>query len=160
MNDDDFGYYVAGYVDGEGCFCVSVGPRTKLRVGWEVRPSFSVSQNFDRADVLYRIRDRFQCGTIRRDSGSRTLKYELRSLSKLIAVVIPFFERYPLLSAKHSDFLRFADICRLMSNGAHRNPQGLESIFSLIAQMNPSGTRKYSLALEDIVSATGNSGKT
>ena len=49
--------YISGYVDGEGCFTVSISPRAKLRAGWEVRPSFSVSQNGDRAEVLYALQD-------------------------------------------------------------------------------------------------------
>ena len=44
--------YISGYVDGEGCFTISYSPRIKLRTGWEVRPSFSVSQNADRSEVL------------------------------------------------------------------------------------------------------------
>jgi hypothetical protein len=44
--------YIFGYVDGGGCFTVSISPRAKLLVGWEVRPSFSVSRNGDRAEVL------------------------------------------------------------------------------------------------------------
>ena len=46
----DISSYISGYVDGEGCFTVSFSPRSKLRVGWEVRPSFSVSQNSKRRD--------------------------------------------------------------------------------------------------------------
>ena len=34
----DVASYISGYVDGEGCFTVSVAPRPLL-VGWEVRPS-------------------------------------------------------------------------------------------------------------------------
>ena len=47
--------YISGYADGEGCFSVSIAPRATLAVGWEVRPSFSVSQNRDRAEVLYAL---------------------------------------------------------------------------------------------------------
>jgi hypothetical protein len=47
--------YISGYVDGEGCFTVSISPRAKLVAGWEVRPSFSVSQNGDRAEVIHAI---------------------------------------------------------------------------------------------------------
>src|SRR5262249_45146737 len=47
--------YISGYADGEGCFTVSISPQAKLLVGWEVRPSFSVSQNRDRAEVLHVI---------------------------------------------------------------------------------------------------------
>ena len=44
--------WVVGFVDGEGCFSVAIAPRGAMRVGWEVRPSVSVSQNADRAEVL------------------------------------------------------------------------------------------------------------
>ena len=40
----DLATYISGYVDGEGCFCVSFQPSRRHRFGWEVRPSFSVSQ--------------------------------------------------------------------------------------------------------------------
>ena len=47
--------YISGYIDGEGCFTVSIAPRPTLVVGWEVRPSLSVSQNGDRAEVLHLV---------------------------------------------------------------------------------------------------------
>src|SRR5215218_9465850 len=64
--------YISGYVDGEGCFTVSISPRAKLAVGWEVRPSLSVSQNGDRAEVLHAIQAYFGCGSIRPDRSDRT----------------------------------------------------------------------------------------
>ena len=51
--------YISGYADGEGCFTVSIAPRATLKVGWEVRPSFSVSQNRDRAEVLHALQAYF-----------------------------------------------------------------------------------------------------
>src|SRR6266571_6374333 len=92
--------YISGYADGEGCFTVSISPRRKLRTGWEVRPSFSVSQNADRAEVLAAIREYFGCGGFRPDRSDKTLKYEVRDLASLMAKVIPHFERYPLMSSK------------------------------------------------------------
>ena len=90
--------YISGYVDGEGCFTVSISPRAKLAVGWEVRPSLSVSQNGDRAEVLHQIQAYFGCGSIRPDRSDRTLKWETRRLDDLLARVIPHFETWPLLS--------------------------------------------------------------
>ena len=72
--------YISGYADGEGCFTVSIAPRATLLVGWEVRPSFSVSQNGDRAEVLQLIEATFGCGAIRPDrSGRRTTCTSRRS---------------------------------------------------------------------------------
>ena len=55
----DLSAYFAGFVDGEGCFTVSFSPRSKLLIGWEVRPSFSVSQNADRSEVLLLMQQHF-----------------------------------------------------------------------------------------------------
>src|SRR3954454_11525875 len=160
--------YISGYVDGEGCFTVSVSPRAKLVVGWEVRPSLSVSQNGDRAEVLQLIQAHFGCGSIRPDRSDKTVKWETRRLEDILARLIPHFERYPLLSGKQSDFDRFALVCHSMAAGAHRTTAGLITIVGLAAQMNPSGRRRYAaeeiLASlrqgEGIVCASGNGGIT
>ena len=106
--------YISGYADGEGCFTVSISPRRTLRVGWEVRPSFSVSQNGDRSEVLHALQAYFGCGSIRPDRSDKTLKWETRRLDDLVEKVIPHFEEYPMLSAKRLDFERFAAVCRLV----------------------------------------------
>jgi hypothetical protein len=136
--------YISGYADGEGCFTVSIAPRASLLARWEVRPSFSVSQNGDRAEVLFLIRDYFGCGSIRPDRSDRTLKWETRRLDDLVRRVIPHFEQAPLLSGKRRDFESFAAVCRLMVGGAHRSRVGLIEIVELARTMNASGTRRYS----------------
>src|SRR5206468_1380391 len=136
--------YISGYADGEGCFTVSISPRRKLRVGWEVRPGFSVSQNGDRAEVLHIFQAYFGCGSIRPDRSDLTLKWETRTLKDLIEHVLPHFERFPLISGKRRDFDRFASVCRLMAAGAHRDRAGLVEIVNLTRAMNPSGKRRYS----------------
>ena len=135
--------YISGYADGEGCFTVSIAPRATLAVGWEVRPSFSVSQNGDRAEVLYVLQAYFGCGSIRPDRSDKTLKWETRRLDELVERVVPHFIRFPLLSAKQLDFERFAFVCGLMAEGEHRSRLGLLKIVSIVREMNPSGRRRY-----------------
>ena len=160
--------YISGYADGEGCFTVSIAPRATLAVGWEVRPSFSVSQNGDRAEVLHALQAYFGCGSIRPDRSDKTLKWETRKLDELVERVVPHFVRYPLLSAKRLDFERFAVVCRLMADGEHRRRAGLIQIVSIVREMNPGGRRRYDadelLATlfkgEGIVCASGDGGLT
>jgi intein-encoded DNA endonuclease-like protein len=135
--------YISGYVDGEGCFSVSFSKREKFLVGFETKPSFSVSQNEDRAQILFLIQKEFKCGFIRRDFSDKTLKYEIRSLEDLINKIIPHFEKYPLLSFKQKDFKFFKQICFMMQKDLHRNKKGLQKIIDLAFKMNPSGKRKY-----------------
>ena len=135
--------YISGYADGEGCFSVSIAPRATLAVGWEVRPSFSVSQNRDRAEVLYALQTYFGCGSIRPDRSDKTLKWETRKLDELVERVVPHFIRYPLLSAKQLDFERFAVVCLRMADGEHRSALGLIGIVSIVRGMNADGRRRY-----------------
>jgi hypothetical protein len=160
--------YISGYADGEGCFTVSISPRAKLLVGWEVRPGFSVSQNGDRAEVLHVIQAYFGCGSIRPDRSDKTLKWETRRLDDLVGRVIPHFQAYPLLSGKRHDFEIFASVCRLAAAGDHRTRAGLIKIVELVRTMNPSGRRRYDAEAilaslrqgEGIVCASGNGGIT
>ena len=158
--------YISGFVDGEGCFCVSFQPSKRHRFGWEVRPSFSVSQNAERAELLYVIQRTWNCGYIRPDRSDKTLKFEVRTIGDLVSKVIPHFQTYPLISSKKADFGRFARICRSVGEDEHLERNGFETIVRLAMEMNPSGKRKYfgseilgSLRSgERIVYATGNRG--
>ena len=162
----DLNSYISGFVDGEGCFCVSFQPSKRHRFGWEVRPSFSVSQNADRAEPLHVIQRHWECGFIRPDRSDKTLKFEVRTIGDLVSKVIPHFRAYPLMSSKKADFDRFARICQLVSEGEHLERIGFEEIVRLAMEMNPSGKRKYSgseildslRSGERIVYATGNRG--
>jgi LAGLIDADG endonuclease len=158
--------YISGYVDGEGCFTITFSPRRGLRTGWEVRPSFSVSQNADRGEVILIIKEYFGCGSIRPDRSDKTIKYEVRRIDDLIEKVIPHFERYPLLSSKQKDFDRFARVCRLVQQGVHLTASGLREIVGLALEMNTSGKRKFVVGQigqpwepKGIVSATSNGGE-
>ena len=139
----DLPSYISGYFDGEGCFTVSISPRSRLRVGWETRPSVSVSQNGDRAEVLAAIAKYFSCGTIRPDPSDHTLKWETRSLTDIRSRVLPHFENYPLMSGKQRDVDLFTEICSLLAQGKHLSADGLGTIVQLAARMNPSGRRRY-----------------
>lgn len=139
----ELAYYISGYVDGEGCFSVSFTKRTKFLIGWETKPSFSVSQNHYRAEVLYLMQNYFDAGFMRRDFSDNTLKYEIRKLDDLLYKVIPHFKKCPLLSGKQKDFLLFEKICILMKENQHRNLNSLKRIVDRAFKMNVSGRRKY-----------------
>jgi hypothetical protein len=137
----------------------------KMRGGWEVRPSFSVSQNADRGEVLQDFLAYFGCGTIRPDRSDKTIKYEVRSIADLMGNVVPHFEAYPMRSSKQKDFEQFAIVCRLVAAGAHLTESGFREIADRAVTMNSSGRRKYAISeLLDrsepkvIVSASSNGG--
>jgi hypothetical protein len=132
--------YIAGYVDGEGSFSVSVQRNSTCRVGFQLIPEFHVSQNGDRAQVLEMIRDRLGCGYIKPNSKrDKALVLVVRERQALLERVIPFFERVPILSAKQVDFGKFAHIVRRMALGHHLTPAGFGELLELALSMNGGG---------------------
>ena len=136
-------HYLSGYADGEGCFSVSFSHRPKLTVGWEVKPSFAVGQNADRAEVLALMQRYFKCGFIRAKGADKTVKYEVRSIEDLVTKVLVHFAKYPLRSSKQKDVKLLTQICVAMKTRQHLNANGLKRIINLAYQMNGSGKRKY-----------------
>ncbi len=135
--------YISGYFDGEGCFSVAIAPRPGMKLGWEIRPSASVSQNADRAEVVVAVHDYFGCGSVRPDPSDRTVKWESRSLRQLTERVLPHFRTYPLLSGKVVDLEALDEICGRMTAGEHLIREGLIEIVGIARRMNPSGLRRY-----------------
>nr|YP_002601069.1 putative site-specific DNA endonuclease [Monomastix sp. OKE-1]ACK36928.1 putative site-specific DNA endonuclease [Monomastix sp. OKE-1] len=144
-NTFDFASWLVGFIDGEGCFCLSFSERERLTLKIEVRPSFSVSQNSKSMKILETMNTYFGCGGVRHSKRENTHKYEVRNLNHLTTVIIPFFRKYPLLTNKQKDFLLFDQACMIIKENRHLSKEGLKEILQLAAQMNTSGTRKNSI---------------
>jgi hypothetical protein len=132
--------YIAGYVDGEGSFSVSVQRNRTCRVGFQLVPEFHVSQNGDRAQVLELIRRQLGCGYIKPNSRrDRAVVLVVRDRQALLERVIPFFEGNPLLSSKQADFEKFAAVVRGMALDHHRTDAGFRRLLEIALSMNGRG---------------------
>ena len=87
-NSTDFSWYVTGFADGEGCFCVSFNLRSRFVTGIEVRPSFMIAQNKRSVEVLKEIQAYFGCGGLRFVKSDQTYKFEVRKTQDLMKKVI------------------------------------------------------------------------
>ena len=137
----EIGYYLAGFSDGEGSFNFSLTRRPDYQIPWKVSVSFNVSQK-DQV-ILALFKRHLGCGTLRsRPDG--VWYYEVRNLNSVAENVIPFFERFPFLSAKKKrDFVKFKQIVALMQNGAHLSKNGIREILVIREEMNDGGKRRF-----------------
>lgn len=139
----DIKSYVTGFVDGEGCFLVSFSLRSKMKLGIEVRPSFSVSQHKRSQDIIFFLHQFFKCGGVRFSKRDQNYKFEVRNISDLMKIIIPHFKNYPLRTSKKEEFERFANICKLIYSNKHLSREGLEEIIRLSEKVNVSGNKKF-----------------
>jgi len=130
--------WIAGFVDGEGCFSVSVHrqPLMHRHRGWQIQSAFHVYQHRDHGVVLDALRNFFGCGTIRpKGPNSSVLTYSVTALRELREVIVPFFEG-ERLRVKDQDFLTFATIVKAMTRRDHLTEEGFERIVRLAYGMN------------------------
>jgi hypothetical protein len=137
--------WIVGFVDGEGCFSVSLhhNPRFARRsFGWQVHPTFQVYQHRRHRAVLEAMQAYFACGTIRaKGPASNVLTYAVDSLVSLEAKVVPFFEQHaPIVKA--SNFAAFADIVRSLRRKEHFTAAGFERLVRLAYSMNEAGKQR------------------
>lgn len=139
----DIRSYISGFVDGEGCFLISFSLRSKMKLGIEVRPSFSVSQHKRSQDVIFFLQRFFRCGGVRFSKKDQNYKFEVRNIKELMKFIIPHFKKYPLMTSKKDEFERFADICELIHSNHHLSREGLGKIIKLSEKINVDGNKKY-----------------
>ena len=139
---DSIGYYIAGFVDGEGSFHLSFRRRSDYRMPWKISLCLNVSQK-DKV-ILTLLKRHLKCGTIRY-KGDDVWMFEVNNLEAIRTHVIPFFERFGFLSAKKKrDFAIFKQMAERMHAGSHLHREGIVGLLSLRRDMNDGGKRKYS----------------
>ena len=128
-------HWVVGFVDGEGCFFVGINPHPDMTSQFQVLPEFTVVQHERDVQLLHALKAFFGCGVVRRNHAER-MAFRVRRVEHLNDNVIPFFEKHPLKSKKHLDFLKFRDVLRLMQEGAHLTTDGIAKIRVIASRMN------------------------
>jgi hypothetical protein len=139
----DIHSYITGFVDGEGCFQISFSLRSKMKLGIEVRPSFSVSQHKRSKDIILFLQRFFRCGGVRFSNKDQNYKFEVRNITDLVKVIIPHFKKYSLMTCKKDEFERFTKICELIYSNHHLSKTGLKEILMLSEKLNIDGNKKY-----------------
>lgn len=139
--------WVTGFVDGEGCFSIgfvqqpSTGRRRGYTTGYQIFPKFVVTQGIKSVSALEGIRDFFGVGKIylnrRHDNHKEHLcNYMVLKRDDLFNVILPFFQKHPLRSAKQQDFEKFAKCMEIMRTNQHLTREGLIEIAQIAQTMN------------------------
>lgn len=119
--------WIVGFVDGEGCFHVSIVKNQTMKTKYQVIPEFVVTQHKRDIKVLYALKTFFKCGVVKVNNEDRYC-YCVRNYKHLYENIIPFFELHKLKTTKRIDFEKFRFIVRSMIQGRHLTLEGLEEL--------------------------------
>jgi len=157
--------WITGFVDGEGCFCISLQNMPKMTYQKQIRLVFKVSQHRRNVQVLYALKTFFGVGHVksqRKTSTPQTLvsthtsidpsvetgahekesdvwEYTCSKFDHIVGIIIPFFEKNQLHTSKYFDFRRFRRTSILMQRKHHLTLDGLAEIERIRSRMVSSG---------------------
>lgn len=110
------GDYVAGFIDGEGCFFLTYRkeikrsrPGSPIYYRWSA--SFAMTLREDDVEILKKIKNTLECGNVyflnANSTNNRVGKqayFGVQNTDDLYNKVLPFFKKFPLRAKKKFDF--------------------------------------------------------
>lgn len=97
--------YLVGLIEGDGWFTVT-------KKGKYVLYELGIELSIRDVQLIYKIKELLGVGVVsfrERKGGHKKVVLRVRKKSHLIDVILPIFDKYPMLSNKQYDYLRFKD---------------------------------------------------
>lgn len=127
--------WVVGFIDGEGCFHVSVSKNNTMKLGYQVSLEFSITQHIRDKELMDKFVDFFGCGYVINDTSMK-VQFRIRDRQDLSGKLFPFLDQNLLMTVKSLDYLDFKLVHSMLEDKIHLTQEGLDKIRSIQAGMN------------------------
>ena len=116
-------------------FGISIIKSSTTRLGWAVHPSLQIGLHKKDLELLKEIQATL--GGVGSISEKPSMVYfRVQSLKQIHDVIIPYFDKYPLITQKLGDYILFREIVIKMVQKEHLNKAGLQAIVNIRASLN------------------------
>lgn len=123
-----FEQWLVGFTDGDGNFHIS-------RQGDKWGLSFKLTQSRYNLRILYYIKKELGVGSITKAGTAR--QYFIRDRKQIESILIPIFDKYPLLTRKYFDYMKLKKALTILNNYDLTKEQRFEKL-SLLKNSKPS----------------------
>jgi hypothetical protein len=135
------GNYVAGFIDGEGCFTITISKHATKRLGLDARLHFQIEVRADDEPIIKDIQETLECGKIYYLSYERYgwhphVELKVSSLQEIVTKLVPFLEKYPLRAKKRHSYECFLQALEIFKRKEHLTLEGIESLRKIRQHMN------------------------
>ena len=69
-------------------------------------------------------------------TSREVVNFNVRKLSDIMFIIIPFFQKYPIIGVKSRDLEDWCKVASLMLDGRHLTLEGVEEIKNIKLRMN------------------------
>lgn len=130
MSDDEFALWLSGFTDAEGNFYI-LTPKSNV-----ISFRFKIKLHLDDKDALVFIQSRLKCGNIITAQGKSYASFELTRISDIRTILIPLFDKFPLVGTKYLDYLAFKKAIDIKFDQSLSKSDKLELITAVKNSMN------------------------
>lgn len=127
--------WVVGFIDGEGCFHVSIPKNKSMKLGYQVSLEFSITQHIRDRELIDELVQFFNCGYVTNDTANK-VQYRIRDKKQLSENLFRFLDHHSLLTIKLLDYLDFKKVHEMVGKGFHLTLEGLDEIRAIQSTMN------------------------
>ena len=135
--DDDLGCFLAGFVAGEGCFCVARHKNNTNRFGYGFGPYFRINLNERDLPILQTFQKLLGCGRISPFDKLFRHYFLVQGIRNQVETVIPFFRLYDFRNTfKQEQFDKWCHVVELLNRRVHLEREGFEMVYKLASEIN------------------------
>ena len=128
--------WFAGFASAESCFQVNIKKSTSNNCGYQVWLIFTLTQHKRDENLMKSFESYLGCGTLETLVRREVVNFNVRKLSDIMNIVIPFFKKHSILGEKSKDFNDWWKVANLISEGKHLTLEGVEVIQKIKGGMN------------------------
>jgi hypothetical protein len=125
QNKELFHKWLVGFTDGDGTFSINY-----QNGNWSL--VFKLSQQKYNLRILYFIKSQLNIGNINEETNTNICNYRVRDRKKLAEIIFPIFDKYPLLTSKYFNYLKFKEAYRILEDISLTKIQRDDLMFDLV----------------------------
>ena len=111
-NKENFHQWLVGFTDGDGSFTISRSKDGK----WTL--FFKLTQSTYNLRILYYIKSQLGFGSVSINTDNLNADFRIRDRKTIGSIIIPIFDKYPLLTSKYYSYSRFREAYNILDNSS------------------------------------------
>jgi len=130
--------WIAGFVNGEGNFDVKIyqARSDQNKTGYLVQLRFRITQHIRDLNLMELIISELGTGWIYKYPNGNAVTITVSNFADITNIIVPFFERYPIIGVKLYDYLDWCQVQKLIHDRLHLTTEGLNLIRKIKSGMN------------------------
>ena len=111
-NKENFHQWLVGFTDGDGSFTIYRSKDGK----WTL--FFKLTQSTYNLRLLYFVKTQLGVGSVNTNADNTKADFRVRDRKTIGSIILPIFDKYPLLTSKHYSYCKFKEAYHILENSS------------------------------------------